>query len=798
TAAAAAAPPLAAATAAAGFGAGVRTVSAAVRCRPPSLHLSRYDRCPPQPALWPKPPTGSCSGGRFAGFHSGLRSFAIFLPRPHDTYPAFYAGLWLIPPQDRNLVGVRLLVSQHVGVWIEPSGETAVCVDGDTYAPLATFTAEQGSGLYTLHTGPRGQQQQQQQQQQLLPPTPVTVPRQVPASHQVAASPQVAVSGQVPVSGPVVVSCSCQSHAHPIVLWHHWMGHPSISCKRAMSTQRLVLGLPRVLSSLPPSLAPPCGPYVEGQLRATPHSSLRPATEPFETLHLEVWGPASHPGLERESFFLVVVDEYSRYTIVFPLAKKSDVTSTLIRWSLTTADTRGRRVSFLHSDRGEVSPTSLWIGSPGAASRFRVWGCLALVRDTSVDKISPRTIPCMFLGFPEDSFDYTFYRPPLHWFFDSRDVCFDESVPYYVSWSREHTCVDLGSGGAGVGAEPVTAGDSSLWGAGFSGAVRGGATTGGATSVGLGEPVTDPRWSERTESWCGSSWSYSGWSSSSNSSSRSSTRNSRSCSTHRSRRSSGRSRSRSSSRSHLLLMSLVFRPLVSPLPLLPPPPLLPSLVLRFLLLTPPELFSLLLCPRCPLLLLTLVLVPRPLFPSLTFVLPCFVLVRLVCLHLYFLLLLSRLSPLPSLLLSQTTTALTEFASTRCLDYATRLVAPPPTSPLAVGGESALGCDALEDRQFELEFLATASPHLCAMLLALEGDPDALDIPTPRTYAEAVSRPWASQWRAAMDSEMASYRSTGTYVDEVPPPWGERSRWHVDLQGEAATGISSGLQGALCG
>ncbi|CAI7790510.1 unnamed protein product, partial [Closterium sp. NIES-54] len=79
---------------------------------------------------------------------------------------------------------------------------------------------------------------------------------------------------------------------------------------------------------------------------------------------------------------------------------------------------------------------------------------------------------------------------------------------------------------------------------------------------------------------------------------------------------------------------------------------------------------------------------------------------------------------------------TEFASTRYLEFATSLVAAPPTSPLAVTGESALGRDALEDRQFELEFLAAASPHLCAMLLAPEGDPDALDIPTPRTYAEA--------------------------------------------------------------
>ncbi|CAI7888897.1 unnamed protein product [Closterium sp. NIES-53] len=56
-----------------------------------------------------------------------------------------------------------------------------------------------------------------------------------------------------------------------------------------------------------------------------------------------------------------------------------------------------------------------------------------------------------------------------------------------------------------------------------------------------------------------------------------------------------------------------------------------------------------------------------------------------------------------------------------------------------------------------------------MLLAPEGDPDALDIPTPRSYAEAIEGPYSSQWQAAMDAEMASWKSTGTYVDEVPPP-----------------------------
>ncbi|CAI5966008.1 unnamed protein product [Closterium sp. NIES-65] len=236
----------------------------------------------------------------------------------------------------------------------------------------------------------------------------------------------VAVSGQVPMSGPVVASCSCRSLAHPTVLWHHRMGHPSLPRLNAMSRQSLVLGLLHVLPSLPPSLAPPCGPCIEGRLRANPHSSsLRPATKPFETLHLDVWGPAPRFGPERERFFLVVVDDYSRYTIVFPLAKKSEVTSTYAAHQLNLWP----RVS-----RPEASPTSLWTGSPGVASRFRVWGCLALVRDTSADKLSPRAVPCVFLGFLEDSSDFTFYHPPSHLFFDSRDVRFEESTPYYVRY----------------------------------------------------------------------------------------------------------------------------------------------------------------------------------------------------------------------------------------------------------------------------------------------------------------------------------------------------------------------------
>ncbi|CAI7819227.1 unnamed protein product, partial [Closterium sp. NIES-53] len=114
--------------------------------------------------------------------------------------------------------------------------------------------------------------------------------------------------------------------------------------------------------------------------------------------------------------------------------------------------------------------------------------------------------------------------------------------------------------------------------------------------------------------------------------------------------------------------------------------------------------------------------------------------------------------------------LVDFAAACRLDYATSLVAASASvCPPSVGGECALGTDVLEDRQEDLECFAVASPHLVSMLLAPEGDLVALDIPTPRSYIEAIEGPYSSQWQAAMDAEMASWKSTGTYVDEVPPP-----------------------------
>ncbi|CAI7791378.1 unnamed protein product, partial [Closterium sp. NIES-54] len=126
-----------------------------------------------------------------------------------------------------------------------------------------------------------------------------------------------------------------------------------------MAFRVLVSGLPRSLPPLPPGPAPTCVPCVEGRQCAAPHSSEFPLTEaPLQTLHMDVWGPARVRGQGHERYFLLVVDDYSRYTTVFPLRSKGEVTEVLIVWirvaRLQLRDRFGSDfpVLRLHSDRG--------------------------------------------------------------------------------------------------------------------------------------------------------------------------------------------------------------------------------------------------------------------------------------------------------------------------------------------------------------------------------------------------------------------------------------------------------------
>ncbi|CAI5936697.1 unnamed protein product [Closterium sp. NIES-65] len=262
-----------------------------------------------------------------------LSHFSTVLPCPAAPSGTL-SGLYL-PSFSTNLVSGADLEDVGVHQFTPASQRVTQCSDARTGRHLATFTRRPGSSLYTLTTG--------------SPP--------VPASSQVAASGQVFAAASR--SGPESAPCSCRLLSHETLLWNHRLGHPSLPRLRGMASRVLVSGLPRSLPPLPSGPGPSCVPCVEGRLRAAPHSSQFPPTEaPLQTLHMDVWGPARVRGQGHERYFLLVVDDYSRSTSVFPLRSKGDVTEVLIAW-IRAARLQLRRsfgsdfpVLRLHSDRG--------------------------------------------------------------------------------------------------------------------------------------------------------------------------------------------------------------------------------------------------------------------------------------------------------------------------------------------------------------------------------------------------------------------------------------------------------------
>ncbi|CAI7770677.1 unnamed protein product [Closterium sp. NIES-54] len=782
----------------------------------------------------------------------------------------------------------------------------------------------------------------------------------------------------------VTAPSSCRLLSHQTLLWHHRLGQPSLPCLRGMHSHLLVSDLPRSMPPLLPSLAPPCLPFFEGRKRAAPYSSFPLTTATLQTLHMDVWGPARVSGQGRERYFLLVIDDYTRYTAVrlqlrerfredLPvLCLHSDIggefSSDLLREfcrvqgvlqsftllaSLQQSGVAERRIGLVM----EVARTSMiHAAAPHFLWPFAVWGSRAFVCDTSVDKLSSRAIPCIFLVFPTNAPGWQYYHPTSRRVLSSQDVTFNKSVPFYhffpyrtaplpppllflalgpppvdplppqgpapsglsqvdplplavtvevaedsgagrvaasggaasggaafgdaapvsaelggaepegaelgdaepkgaESEVIRHDCLTGGSlshrreplspqqlrewfaqwtrirsgatgaegpaaggigaggagaaspggartsdpgaggagaggtgaggagasspggagviagaggtggagaaraggvGGAGAGGPGAGVGSTSAGGAGAGGASAGGAGAGGAgagdpgaggagaTGDGVGNPGGGG-----TVQWCPFFVPP--------------------------------------SPSALPPPDSVLRQPDSPLPAHSPyaekvdsfterrdPRSRPALPVCASYRVP--------CPRPPPFPGTHVMALRPSSVPLRVPLPP----PPASSHPHVLDLESDLpragSPTIPLLLATIVTdpsfestaasaqvaELVEFVAASRIVYTASLVAESESEcPPSIWGECALGTDVLEDRQDDFEFLAAAVPHLVAMLLAYEGDPDAPDIPTPRSYAEAITGPYSSLWQTTTDTELTSWKSTSTYVGAVP-------------------------------
>ncbi|KAJ9561430.1 hypothetical protein OSB04_006590 [Centaurea solstitialis] len=75
----------------------------------------------------------------------------------------------------------------------------------------------------------------------------------------------------------------------------------------------------------------------------------------------------------------------------------------------------------------DKTPYEIWHGKVPNLSYLKVWGCEARVKRDTPNKLEPRSIKCIFVGYPKKTMGYYFYYPPENKIFVARYAEFLEN-----------------------------------------------------------------------------------------------------------------------------------------------------------------------------------------------------------------------------------------------------------------------------------------------------------------------------------------------------------------------------------
>nr|GEW11242.1 hypothetical protein [Tanacetum cinerariifolium] len=195
--------------------------------------------------------------------------------------------------------------------------------------------------------------------------------------------------------------------------------------------------------------------------KSFPHRPER-ATDLLGIIHTDVCGPLRHVSRQGASYFITFTDDYSRYGYIYLLKPKHEVFETFKVFKKEVENQLGKTIKALRSDRGgeyisqefkdylkvygivqqltppytpqhngdydlefatcilNMIPTKkvdktlyeLWYGKVLNLSYLKVWGCEALVKRDTPEKLQQRSVKCIFIGYLKETMGYYFYFPP--------------------------------------------------------------------------------------------------------------------------------------------------------------------------------------------------------------------------------------------------------------------------------------------------------------------------------------------------------------------------------------------------
>nr|GEX57162.1 hypothetical protein [Tanacetum cinerariifolium] len=172
------------------------------------------------------------------------------------------------------------------------------------------------------------------------------------------------------------------------------------------------------------------------------------ATDLLGIIHTDVYGPLRHVSRQGVSYFITFMDDYSRYGYVYILKHKHEAFETFKVFKNEVKNQLRKIIKALGSNQGgkyisqefkdylkacgivqqltppytpqhnesathilnmvptkkvDKTPYELWYGKVPNLSYLKDWGCEALVKQDTPDKLQQRSVKCIFIGYPKET-----------------------------------------------------------------------------------------------------------------------------------------------------------------------------------------------------------------------------------------------------------------------------------------------------------------------------------------------------------------------------------------------------------
>jgi hypothetical protein len=132
------------------------------------------------------------------------------------------------------------------------------------------------------------------------------------------------------------------------VLWHKRLGHFNYATLKRMADLQMTHGLPDIQEQK--SICEAC--QLGKQTRVVFPDNAYRALSKLQLVHTDVCGPMHNESLNGSKYFLLFVDDYSRYCWVYFLKSKSDVFAEFVKLKAAVELETGNRLKILRSDNG--------------------------------------------------------------------------------------------------------------------------------------------------------------------------------------------------------------------------------------------------------------------------------------------------------------------------------------------------------------------------------------------------------------------------------------------------------------